>query len=72
MLSKEATVHHYFYETHQELREHLKTYLVAYNFAKRLKALKGLTPYEFICQKWQEQPDRFSNNPYHLTLGLYT
>ena len=61
MLSKEATVHHYFYETHQELREYLKTYLAAYNFAKRLKALK-----------WQEQPGRFSNNPYHLTLGLYT
>lgn len=69
---KEATVHRYFYETHQELREHLKTYLAAYNFAKRLKTPQGLTPYEFIYQKWQEQPDRFSSNPSHLTLGLYT
>ena len=52
---KEATVYRYYYDTHQQLRDHLVTFLMAYNFAKRLKTLKGLTPYEFICQQWQKQ-----------------
>ena len=68
---KEATVYRYYYDTHQQLREHLATFLMAYNFAKRLKTLKGLTPYEFICQHWQKQPERFIYIPSHHTLGLY-
>ena len=39
---KEATVRRYHYETHDQLREHLATFLAAYNFAKRLKTLRGL------------------------------
>jgi hypothetical protein len=35
-----------------------------------LKTLKGLTPYEYICQPWQQQPERFLFDPSHLTLGL--
>ena len=69
---KEATVYRYYYDTHQQLRDHLVTFLMAYNFAKRLKTLKGLTPYEFICQQWQKQPERFTHDPSHHTLGLYT
>jgi len=69
---KEATVYRYYYDTHQQLREHLATFLMAYNFAKRLKTLKGLTPYEYICQQWQQQPERFLSDPSHLTLGLYS
>ena len=68
---KEATVYRYYYDTHQQLRDHLVTFLMAYNFAKRLKTLKGLTPYEFICQQWQKQPERFTHDPSHHTLGLY-
>lgn len=30
---------------------------------RRLKALKGLTPYEFICKTWTSQPERFRLNP---------
>jgi hypothetical protein len=44
----------------------------AYNFAKRLKALKGLTPYQFICAAWQKDPDRFTLDPIHHTLRLNT
>ena len=69
---KEATVYRYFYDTHQQLREHLATFLMAYNFAKRLKTLKGLTPYEYICQQWQHHPEQFLLEPSHLTLGLDT
>jgi len=42
---KEATVHRYFYATVEELEAHLQNFLAAYNFAKRLKTLKGLTPF---------------------------
>src|ERR1700719_3138761 len=45
---KDATVKRYFYETHDELRAHLRDFVDAYNFARRLKPLRGLTPYEFI------------------------
>jgi hypothetical protein len=47
---KDATVKRYFYETHDQLRAHLRDFVDAYNFARRLKTLKGLTPYEFICK----------------------
>ena len=69
---KEATVKRYHYERHAELREHLKAFLLAYNFAKRLKTLRGLTPYEFLCAEWERSPGRFVRDPTHDTLGLYT
>jgi transposase-like protein len=67
---KEATVYRYFYDTNRQLSEHLDTFLMAYNLAKRLKTLHGLTVYEYICKQWQEEPTRFHSDPYHLTLGL--
>jgi transposase InsO family protein len=69
---KEATVRRYHYETHDQLREHLDTFLAAYNFAKRLKTLRGLTPFEFICKCWTENPDQFRLDPTHHKLGLNT
>ena len=48
----------------------LATFLDAYNFAKRLKSLRALTPFERICQFWTERPERFRLNPLHHTLGL--
>jgi transposase InsO family protein len=67
---KDATVKKYYYQTHHHLKEHLQAFLMAYNVAKRLKRLKGLTPYEYICRCWQKEPERFTVNPYHHTLGL--
>lgn len=69
---KDATVKRYHYQTHQHLKEHLHAFLMAYNFAKRLKTLRGLTPYEFVCTSWQKEPGRFRLNPLHHTLGLNT
>ena len=57
--SKEATVKRYRYESHQQLREHLKTCVNAYNFAKRLKTPRGLTPFEYIVSRWRQEPERF-------------
>lgn len=45
---KDATVRRYHYESHDQLRSHLADFLDAYNFARRLKMLSGLTPYEYI------------------------
>jgi transposase-like protein len=69
---KEATVKRYNYQNHQQMKDHLYNFLNAYNFAKRLKALKGLTPYEYIIKCWQKEPKRFKVNPLHHTLGLNT
>ncbi|MFN9149031.1 MAG: IS481 family transposase, partial [Hyphomonadaceae bacterium] len=46
-------------------------FVTAYNFAKRLKTLKGLTPYEYICKCWTKEPQRFTSNPHHQTPGPY-
>ncbi len=53
---KEATVRRYRYETHRQRREQLEAFLAAYNFAKRLKTLRGLTPHEHVCKVWSDQP----------------
>jgi transposase InsO family protein len=67
---KEATVRRFFYATHARLRARVATFLDAYNFAKRLKSLRGLTPFERICQLWTEQPHRFRLNPLRHMAGL--
>lgn len=69
---KEATVRRYHYDTHRQLTDHLAAFLDAYNFAKRLKTLKGLTPYEAVCNAWAGEPDRFLPDPTLLTSGLNT
>ena len=67
---KEATVKRYHYENHAQLRSHVADFVSAYNFARRLKTLKGLTPYEHICQMWEKQPNYFTINPIHEMPGL--
>jgi hypothetical protein len=37
-------------------------FVSAYNFARRLKTLRGLTPYEFIVKTWTEKPKLFLFN----------
>ena len=67
---KDATVKRFHYDSHDQLRGHLKDFIDAYNFGRRLKTLKGLTPYEFICKPWTSQPDRFTIDPIHQMPGL--
>src|SRR3954471_1467650 len=33
-------------------------FVAAYNFARRLKTLKGLTPFEFVSKCWTSESDR--------------
>ena len=69
---KNATVKRYHYDSHDELRTHLGNFVDAYNFARRLKTLKGLTPYEYICKCWTSEPKRFKLNPHQQMPGLNT
>jgi hypothetical protein len=39
-------VKRFHYDCHDQLRTHLADFIAAYNFARRLKTLNGLTPYE--------------------------
>ena len=69
---KEATVQRYHYDSHQQLEAHLADFVSAYNFGRRLKTLRGLTPYEFICKTWTKEPQRFRLDPLHQMPGLNT
>ena len=69
---KEATVKRYHYDSHEQLRRHLDLEIDAYNHARRLKTLKGLTPTQFIWKEWQARPDLFYKEPCHLTVGPYS
>jgi transposase InsO family protein len=66
---KDATVKRFYYESHDQLRQHLADFVSAYNFARRLKTLRGLTPYEAICKAWTDEPSRFIQDPHHQIPG---
>ena len=67
---KEATVKRFHYETHDQLRGHLADFVNAYNFGRRLKTLKGLTPYEAICKSGQPNQNDSRSIPLHQMPGL--
>jgi len=54
--------------SHDELRQYLQLFVDAYNYGRRLKTLRGLTPYEFICRTWTKEPERFRLDPSHHML----
>ncbi len=56
--------------SHDQLRTHRAGLLAANNFARRLKTLGGLAPYEHICKSRTSEPDRFILNPVHQVPGL--
>jgi hypothetical protein len=67
---REATVKRYYYASHDQLKIHPQYFLLAYSFAKRLKRLKGLTPYEYICKIGTKESERFNADPFQHTVGL--
>ncbi len=52
---KDATLKRFHYDSHDQFRRHLDDFVAAYNSARRLKRLRGITPYEFICKAWADQ-----------------
>lgn len=72
---KDATVRRFHYDSDDQLGQHLDDFVAAYNFGRRLKRLRGLTPYEFICficKTWAAEPQRFTANPHHQMPGSNT
>ncbi len=67
---REATVKRYHYDTHSQFETHITDFIAAYNFARRLKTLQGLIPYEYICKILTSEPKLFTVDPTHHTLGL--
>ena len=67
---RDATVKRFHYDDHDQLRRHMTDFIDAYNFGRRPKTLRGLTPYEFICKIWTTEPERFKINPIHQMQGL--
>ena len=53
---KEATVRRYHYDSHDQLRDHLAAFLAAYNFAKRLKTLRGAHALRIHLQMLDRKP----------------
>ena len=53
---KDATVRRY-YDSHDRLRRHLDNFANAYNFGRRLKCLRGLTPQESSAKPGQPGPN---------------
>lgn len=41
----------------------------ACNLAKRLKSLRGLSPFDFISGQWIAEPQCFPHSPDHLAQG---
>ena len=69
---KDATIKRFHSDSHDLLRTHLADFMAAYNFARRLKTIGGLTPYEYICKIWTSQQDRFILDPIQKMPGLNT
>ena len=54
---------HAHYPGHNDLRQHFLAFFKTYNFDRRLKTLRGRTPFEFVCQQWMETPEQFHHAP---------
>ena len=69
---KKNTTKKYHYESVEALKKHLMAFLLAYNFQRKLKALKYKSPYDTLIDIWKEKPDLFKINPLLKTVGLNT
>jgi hypothetical protein len=67
--TKNATVNRYLYDSHAQPLTHLADFVSAHNFARCLKTLHGLKPYEAICKARSAEPSRFRPNSLHQMPG---
>ena len=69
---KDATVRAFHYATIDDLRRHVRDWLLAYNYAKQLKALRFKTPIEAIERVREQRPELFIRPLSHDMPGLNT
>ena len=67
---KDATTKTYHYDSLEHLEKHLNQFMIAYNFAKKLKSLAFKTPFEFLIQEFKKNSKVFHQNPVHYSRGL--
>ncbi len=69
---KNNTTKKYKYDDYQQLSNHLNQYLLAYNFAKKLKSLNFKTPYQKMIEIYDRKRDNFkSEGVVGEFVGLY-
>ena len=69
---KDATVKAFHYDDLDSLKAHVLAFVMAYNFAKHLKALRWRTPFQAICDAWTGDPSIFKIDPHQLIPGPHT
>jgi transposase InsO family protein len=69
---KDATIKAFHYLDLDALKAHVLAFVTAYNFAKRLKALRWRTPFQAVCDAWKADPSAFNIDPHHLIPGPHT
>jgi len=69
---KAYTTKKYYYETVKQLKEHVMAFLLSYNYQKKLKALKYISPYDKLLQIFKTNEQLFNCNPSHKIAGLNT
>ncbi|MFV0408845.1 MAG: hypothetical protein ACK5LJ_03840 [Paracoccus sp. (in: a-proteobacteria)] len=67
---EDASVKRFHCDSHDPLRAYLTGFMAACSFARRLRTLGRLSPYEYICKFWLSGPDSFILNPIHRMSGL--
>ncbi|MCK5662776.1 MAG: transposase [Thiotrichaceae bacterium] len=67
---KDHTVKQYHYETIESFKTHLMSFILLYNYQRRLKSLKYKAPYTKMIEIYDETPELFKTNPNHKTAGL--
>lgn len=66
-LTKENTTKLRKYQTAVEMVADLHAWFVRYNFLRRNRRIRGMTPYQAVCFWYDRQPDIFRDKPEHLT-----
>ncbi len=66
------TVRRYHYDSHEQLERHLRDFVGAYDFGRRLRTLNGLAPYDFTCKCRTSATERFKLDRIHQMPGLNT
>jgi hypothetical protein len=69
---KDATIKAFHYLDLDALKAHVLAFVTAYNFAKRLKALRWRTPFQAVCDAWKADPSAFNIDPHHLIPGPHS
>ncbi|MEM9424349.1 MAG: IS481 family transposase [Spirochaetota bacterium] len=69
---KDHTTKEYYYEKAEEIKRHVMSFLLLYNFERPLRRLNYVSPVDYLCARYRKSPELFCENPYHKIWGLNT